>query len=92
MSSLDRPLIGPSFVFTGLNKMKPAIVAQATAHAREATPPFAQDAGSTLGGIRQANQGYVEILPRDQVQGINEASPMSKIIRAVATVEYLLKE
>lgn len=57
MSSLDRPLIGPSFVFTELNKMKPAMIAQATAHAREATPQL-----------------------------------MNKVIRAVATVEYLLKD
>ena len=83
---------GPTFVFTGLNKMKPAMIAQATARAREAAQQFAQDAGSTLGGIRQANQGYFEILPRDQAQGISEASQMNKVIRVVATVEYLLKD
>lgn len=83
---------GPTFVFTGLNELKPAMIAQATARAREAAQQFAQDAGSDLGGIRQANQGYFEILPRDQAQGINEASQVNKTIRVVATVEYLLKD
>lgn len=82
---------GPTFVFTGLNALKPEMIAQATARAREAAQQFAEDAGSSLGGIRQANQGYFEILPRDQAQGINEASQVKKTIRVVATVEYLLK-
>lgn len=82
---------GPTFVFTGLNALKPEMIAQATARAREAAQQFAEDAGSSLGGIRQANQGYFEILPRDQAQGIGEASQVKKTIRVVATVEYLLK-
>ncbi|MBX3132285.1 MAG: SIMPL domain-containing protein [Gemmatimonadaceae bacterium] len=82
---------GPTFVFTGLNALKPEMIAQATARAREAAQQFAADAGSSLGGIRQANQGYFEILPRDQAQGIGEASQVKKTIRVVATVEYLLK-
>ncbi len=82
---------GPTFVFTGLNELKPEMIAQATARAREAAAQFAADAGSDLGGIRQANQGYFEILPRDQAQGISEASQVNKTIRVVATVEYLLK-
>lgn len=82
---------GPTFVFTGLNALKPEMIAQATARAREAAQQFAEDAGSSLGGIRQANQGYFEILPRDQASGIGEASQVKKTIRVVATVEYLLK-
>lgn len=82
---------GPTFVFTGLNDLKPAMIAQATARAREAAEQFAQDAGSSLGGIRRANQGYFEILPRDQALGISEASQVVKTIRVVTTVEYLLK-
>lgn len=81
---------GPTFVFTGLNALKPPMIAEATARAREAAEQFARDAGSALGGIRQANQGYFEILPRDQALGISEASQIRKTIRVVATVEYLL--
>lgn len=82
---------GPTFVFTGLNELKPEMIAQATARAREAAEQFAQDAGSSLGDIRRANQGYFEILPRDQALGISEASQVFKTIRVVTTVEYLLK-
>lgn len=82
---------GPTFVFTKLNELKPAMIAEATARAREAAAQFAADAGSALGGIRQANQGYFEILPREQAMGISEASQLNKTIRVVATVEYLLK-
>lgn len=82
---------GPTFVFSGLNALKPEMIAEATARAREAAQQFAKDAGSSLGDIRRANQGYFEILPRDQAMGINEASQVKKTIRVVATVEYLLK-
>jgi hypothetical protein len=83
---------GPTFVFTGLNALKPEMIRAATAQAREAAEQFARDSRSRLGGIRQANQGYFEILPRDQAAGINEASQVAKTIRVVATVEYLLQE
>lgn len=81
---------GPTFIFTGLNKLKPEMIAEATARAREAAQQFARDAQSDLGGIRRANQGVFEILPRDQAQGITEASQVVKNVRVVTTVEYLL--
>lgn len=82
---------GPTFTFTGLNELKPEMIAEATASAREAAEQFARDSRSDVGGIRQANQGYFEILPRDQTQGITEASQVVKTVRVVATVQYLLK-
>jgi len=82
---------GPTFVFSGLNKLKPSMIAEATAHAREAAEQFARDSHSQLAGIRQANQGVFEILPRDQAQGITEESQIAKVVRVVSTVEYFLK-
>lgn len=82
---------GPTFVFSGLNKLKPEMIAQATARAREAAEQFARDAQSKIGGIRHANQGVFEILPRDQVSGISEESQIAKIVRVVSTVEYSLR-
>ncbi len=79
---------GPTFVFTGLSDMKPAMIAEATARAREGAEQFATDSRSTLTGIRRASQGLFEILPRDQAQGISEASQITKRIRVVTTVEY----
>jgi hypothetical protein len=83
---------GPTFVFTGLNALKPEMIAEATARARESAEQFARDSRATVGGIRQANQGYFEILPRDQAPGVQESSQLTKRVRVVATVEYLLKD
>jgi uncharacterized protein len=82
---------GPTFLFTKLNEIKPAMIAEATARAREAAEQFARDAGSRLGGIRQANQGVFVILPRDQAPGISEESQLFKMVRVVATVDYYLR-
>jgi hypothetical protein len=82
---------GPSFVFSGLNKLKPEMIADATARAREAATQFAHDSRSQLGGIRQANQGVFEILPRDQAPGINESSQIAKVVRVVSTIDYYLR-
>lgn len=82
---------GPSFVFSGLNELKPPMIADATARAREAAEQFARDSRTTLGGIRQANQGVFAILPRDAAPGISEESQIAKIVRVVSTVEYFLR-
>ena len=82
---------GPTFVFSGLNKLKPEMIAQATARAREAANQIARDTESKLGAIRHANQGIFEILPRDPVPGSSEETQVSKIVRVVSTVEYFLR-
>jgi hypothetical protein len=82
---------GPTFIFTRLNQLKPAMVAEATANAREAAQQFAADSRTALGGIRLANQGVFVILPRDQAPGVNEAGQLQKIVRVVSTVQYFLK-
>lgn len=82
---------GPTFVFSGLNQLKPAMIMEATARARESAEQFATDSRSVLAGIRTANQGVFEILPRDQAEGITEASQISKRVRVVSTIEYFLK-
>jgi hypothetical protein len=81
---------GPTYLFTGLNELKPAMIAEATASAREAAEQFAEDSGSELGPIRRANQGLFVILPRDQAPGVQEERQRAKVVRVVTTVEYLL--
>jgi len=81
---------GPTYLFTKLNDIKPPMIAEATASARQAAEQFAKDSGSALGSIRQATQGYFSILPRDQAPGIEEAQQRQKIVRVVTTVEYYL--
>lgn len=83
---------GPTYLFRGLNDVKPEMIAEATSRAREAAIEFARDSGSELGGIRRANQGVFEILPRDPAPGIMEQNRIEKTIRVVATVEYYLRD
>lgn len=83
---------GPTYVFNGLNELKPAMIAEATASAREAAEQFARDSGSDLGPIRRANQGLFVVLPRDQAPGVQEQRQRAKVVRVVTTVEYLLKD
>ena len=82
---------GPTYLFNGLNEIKPDMIAEATASAREAAQQFANDAGTELAGLRRANQGVFQILPRDQAAGIMEEQQPVKTVRVVSTVEYFLE-
>jgi hypothetical protein len=82
---------GPTFIFTRLNQLKPSMLAEATANAREAAQQFATNSRTAVGAIRQANQGVFVILPRDQAPGVNESGQLQKVVRVVATVQYFLK-
>jgi len=70
--------------FTGLDAIKPEMIAEATRDARRAAEQFAQDSGSKVGAIRKAQQGYFNIEDRDPF------SPEFKKIRVVTSVEYFL--
>jgi len=83
---------GPTYLFTGLNTLKPEMIAEATAQARRAAEQFARDSGSQIGRIRQANQGVFEILPRDRAPGFSETGQLFKTVRVVSTVDYYLKD
>ena len=92
LSSGDYGAGGPSFVFTRLNDIKPAMIAEATEHAREAAEQFARDSKSALGAIRQANQGTFVILGRDDAGGIREESQVAKRVRVVTSVDWFLRD
>lgn len=73
------------FQFTELNTIKPAMLAEAIAGARESAQQFADDSGTRLGSISRANQGVFSITEKDP------GSPEFKAVRVVSTVRYLLK-
>jgi hypothetical protein len=79
----------PTYVFTKLNDVRPAMIAEATASARSGAEQFAKDAGAPLGPIKQATQGSFEILAREDVD--TESTSLDKRVRVVATVTYQLK-
>jgi hypothetical protein len=92
LSSTGGPASGPTFLFAGLNQLKPEMIAEATAEARRAAEQFAKDSGSRIGSIRRANQGVFVILARDRAPGIMEESQLQKTVRVVSTIEYCLKD
>ncbi len=75
-----------SYLFTRLNQVKPAMIAEATTKAREVAQKFAEDSNSRLGKIKTASQGRFSISPRDQ------NNPHIKKIRVVSTIEYYLSD
>ena len=92
LNNQNGPSQGPIYLFTNLNDIKPGMIAEATQRAREAAEQFAGDSKSRLAGIRQANQGLFQILPRDNVPGTAEQSQIDKTVRVVSTVEYRLED
>ena len=82
---------GPTYLFNGLNDIKPAMIAEATAAARESAQQFARDAEAKLGSLRRANQGVFQILARDQAPGVSEQQQLVKTVRVVSTFDYYLE-
>ena len=76
----------PTFSFEALNSIKPEMLEEATKNARESAQKFANDSGSKLGKIREANQGYFTIESRDS------NTPEIKKVRVVTNVTYYLKK
>lgn len=80
---------GPNYAFTKLNDYKPQLISGATAEARKAAEQFATDSGASVGGIRRARQGSVEVLGRDGFVG--ESEQVNKVLRVVTTVDYAIE-
>lgn len=72
------------FLFTKLNEIKPEMVEEATAKAREVANKFARDSQSELGKLKSARQGQFSIYNRDS------NTPHIKKVRVVTTMEYYL--
>lgn len=75
-----------TYEYTGLNSIKPEMIAEATRNAREAADKFAADSDSRLGKIKTAYQGQFSIGDRDQY------TPYIKNIRVVTTIDYYLED
>lgn len=82
---------GPTYLFDGINALKPAMIAEATSNARAAAEQFARDSGSKLGRLRRANQGIFEILPRDNAPMLQQDKQVDKTVRVVSTLVYDLE-
>ena len=74
-----------TYEYTDLNSIKPEMIAEATAKAREAAEKFAADSHSSLGKIQSASQGLFSISDRDQY------TPQIKTVRVVTYINYQLE-
>ena len=89
---------GVSYEYTELEKIKPEMIAEATRDARRAAEKFADDSGSSVGGIRSATQGYFSVSSRDEAGGGSDeygggsstASTPDQKVRVVTTIAYYL--
>jgi hypothetical protein len=87
-------IANPRYVLSNFNDLRPSLLAEATKNARTIAQQFAADSGTTVGKIRSANQGAIQIFGSD---GNNESGPYSptstpvKKIRVVSTFEFELK-
>ncbi len=74
------------YEYTGLNSIKPDMIAEATKNARQAAMKFAEDSDSKLGKIKHASQGQFSIDDRDQY------TAYIKKVRVVSSIDYYLKD
>ncbi|MBD5182381.1 MAG: SIMPL domain-containing protein [Muribaculaceae bacterium] len=73
------------YEYTGLNEIKPEMIAEATENARQAAEKFADDSNSDIGDIVKASQGQFSIEDRDPY------TPDIKHIRVVTYLTYSIK-
>lgn len=74
-----------NYEFTGLNDIKPEMIAEATKNARIAADQFAKDSSSRVGKIKTASQGQFTI------DNADSSTPHLKNVRVVSTIVYYLE-
>jgi hypothetical protein len=89
LEGLVREQSSVQYYFTDLNAVKPEMLKNATASAREAAESFARDSGSQLGGIKSATQGLFSIT--SPYANWDDATSKMKKVRVVTRVSYFLE-
>ncbi len=89
LEGLVREQSSVQYYFTDLNAVKPEMLKNATASAREAAESFARDSGSHLGGIKSATQGLFSIT--SPYANWDDATSKMKKVRVVTRVSYFLE-
>ena len=84
----------PRYLVSKFNELRPQLLAAATKNARAIAQQFAADSGVSVGKIRSANQGSMQIFGSDGNDESGAYSPISapmKKIRVVSTFEFELR-
>lgn len=83
-----------SYTFTGLNALKPDMIAEANRNARTSADQFAKDSGADVGRMKSASQGYFSVGARDGDDcddcGSGGGSTPFQKVRVVTTISYEL--
>ncbi|WP_296676184.1 SIMPL domain-containing protein [Novosphingobium sp.] len=81
-----------SYSFTGLNVLKPEMIAEANRNARRSAEQFAKDSGADVGAMKSASQGYFSVGARDGDDcddcGSGGGSTPFQKVRVVTTIVY----
>jgi hypothetical protein len=75
-----------NYEFRALNSIKPDMIAEATANAREAARQFAKDSDSKVGKMKTATQGQFSI------EDSSQSTPYVKNVRVVSTIVFYLED
>ena len=85
----------PQYLYTKLAELRIAMMGEATADARARADVIGKAAGSTVGNVRSANTGVVQITPRFSTEvsdyGMNDVTSIDKDITTVVKVTFALK-
>lgn len=82
----------PIYTFSGIEKIKLDLLAQATKNAYDRARTLAENSGGSVGTLRAASQGVFQITPLNSTDvsdaGEYDTSTIDKIVKAVVTLEF----
>jgi uncharacterized protein len=85
----------PQYLYTKLAELRIAMMGEATADARARADVISKAAGATVGSVRSASTGVVQITPRFSTEvsdyGMNDVTSIEKDITTVVKVTFALK-
>lgn len=82
----------PQYLFTQLGDLKIEMLAEAAKDAKKRAEQIAQSTGSSIGSVRTARMGVLQITPADSTDvsdsGMNDTSSIDKDITAVVNIGF----
>jgi hypothetical protein len=84
--------IAPEYHYTKLGDLKIEMLAAAAKDAKERATKIAESTGSSIGSVRTARMGVLQITPADSNEvsdsGMNDTSALTKDITAVVNIGF----
>lgn len=85
----------PEYYYTKINDMKISMLGEAAQDAKVRAEQLAENSGNEVGPLKSAAQGVFQITPAFSTDisdyGMNDVSSREKSIKAVVTMEYIIK-